>query len=288
MSLSPVLAERCKESKTVASKGATVEDVIALAPKGMAFSKRFLACQHISGCSSQESEPAESLGSAGTDSETASHVPRRGRISPPTNRKARGMPGASHRSPSGMPWTCIGTPTASCGISLPPRSQVLILSRMQSILEHACFRFARDSMQEILEETGWTCPELGELSVWVHYLKLGSDRLQCLGRERVQGRIHLSGLFYSVSQIRHAAVHRRTMDVEMLQTLIDDAVTFCAILGVPAALEALQTIQATTKEHVQDLSNQLLEVGKKLDEMLLSKQMAQFSLDGGEPFMLED
>lgn len=67
-------------------------------------------------------------------------------------------------------------------VYVPIRTQTLILTRIQAILEHACFSFAQEAMPDILEEMQWSCPEAGELNAWAFYFKKRWDTLQQLSR----------------------------------------------------------------------------------------------------------
>lgn len=160
-----------------------------------------------------------------------------------------------------IPWHNTNMPQKSIGDKVPVdkaypslRTQNLILSRMQTLLEYACFRFAEKSMPDILQSTGWTCPEAGELSVWVYhfYEKCKYRQLEEMNRHR-GSRISLSVLLNSVKKIRHDAVHRNPLDVKYLSLQMSHAVTFCQVLGVPDALHKLQSIQICAETQIRKL-----------------------------------
>jgi hypothetical protein len=74
------------------------------------------------------------------------------------------------------------------------------LAKMQEILEHACFDFARRYHPDILEKHKWTCADLAELHIMVKEL----SRRPILPpatflKEKIRD---------SICDIRHSAVHR--------------------------------------------------------------------------------
>jgi hypothetical protein len=125
---------------------------------------------------------------------------------------------------------------------------------MQTILEYACFRFAEKSMPDILQSTGWTCPEAGEISVWVYhfYERCKFRQLEEINRH-LRGQISLSVLLNSAKEIRHDAVHRNPLDVNYLSLQMSHAVTFCQVLGVSDALHKLQSIQLCAETQIRKL-----------------------------------
>jgi hypothetical protein len=123
----------------------------------------------------------------------------------------------------------------------PFRTQHLILKRMQTILEHACFDFAKENMPEILEVMQWDCPEAGELNIWVCQFGKKLDELE--RRARSKGvELSLKSVLGSIKQIRHLAVHRQLIHGDDLELLASHAVVFCTVLEVPDA-DALGTLQ---------------------------------------------
>ncbi|KAJ4256732.1 hypothetical protein NW762_008828 [Fusarium torreyae] len=139
-------------------------------------------------------------------------------------------------------------------VVLPLRTQHLILTRIQTILEHACFQFAQENMPDILVQNQWDCPEAGELNIWIHFLRGRSNELYDLGRSRV-GEFSLHAVFQSIIQIRHNAVHRNRIDVAYLSLLMRHAVIFCAILGVPDALDKIVKIQVSAQQEISKLGD---------------------------------
>ncbi|RBR18560.1 uncharacterized protein FIESC28_06015 [Fusarium coffeatum] len=140
-------------------------------------------------------------------------------------------------------------------IDPPHRTQILILSRMQRILEAACFEYAEDMMPNVLKEMGWTCPEAGELNIWACHLRKRTAILE--HRAAAYGiKIHISTILSSCVNIRHFAVHRKELHAAQLVQLTEHAVTLCTILGTPEHeyVYTLQRIRDAIKDQLSSLA----------------------------------
>ncbi|KAI1016776.1 hypothetical protein LB504_006936 [Fusarium proliferatum] len=206
-------------------------------------------------------------------------------------------------------------------VYVPIRTQTLILTRIQTILEHACFSFAQEAMPNVLEETEWPCPEAGELSVWAFQFRKHWEYLQQLSRCQGSGLV-LTSFLYSVKQIRNIAVHRQPITVDHLLMLMSHAINFCICLDVPKALDMIRKIRNFVDTQIQKLEDckknieqglstasqetsmtrlelwaceqQEMQVScekfekkrraifKKVENLLLSKEVACFTLEDGE------
>ncbi|PNP84914.1 hypothetical protein FNYG_01738 [Fusarium nygamai] len=139
-------------------------------------------------------------------------------------------------------------------VYVPIRTQTLMLTRIQAILEHACFSFAQEAMPGILEETKWSCPEAGELNAWAYHFKKHWEVLQQLSRCQGSGLV-LTSFLYSVKQIRNIAVHRQPITVDHLLMLMSHAINFCICLDVPKALDMIRKIRNSAETHIQKLED---------------------------------
>ncbi|KAF4995176.1 hypothetical protein FGRMN_5314 [Fusarium graminum] len=134
------------------------------------------------------------------------------------------------------------------------RTQNLILQRMQTILEYACFQFAQKSMPSLLQNSGWTCPEEAELSRWTYYFFKKQHYLQLNKLCRIRkSQYFLSAMLNSVKEVRHDAVHRNPLEVNYLSLQMSHAIAFCAVLEVPNALAKLQAIQTCAETQILKL-----------------------------------
>ncbi|CZR38963.1 uncharacterized protein FPRO_05845 [Fusarium proliferatum ET1] len=139
-------------------------------------------------------------------------------------------------------------------VYVPIRTQTLILTRIQAILEHACFSFAQEAMPNVLEETEWPCPEAGELSVWAFHFRKHWEYLQQLSRCQGSGLV-LTSFLYSVKQIRNIAVHRQPITVDHLLMLMSHAINFCICLDAPKALDMIRKIRSFVDTQIQKLED---------------------------------
>ena len=140
-------------------------------------------------------------------------------------------------------------------IGPPHRTQILILSRMQRILEAACFEYAEDMMPSVLEEMGWTCPEAGELNIWACHLRKKTAILEHRA-VAYSIKIDISTILNSCVNIRHSAVHRKELHAAQLVRLTEHAVALCTILGTPEHeyVHTLQRIRDAIKDQLSSLA----------------------------------
>lgn len=102
--------------------------------------------------------------------------------------------------------------------SLPFKLQHRILITLQSILENACYDFARKHYPEFLLRKGWDCPEAGELTHWTRGLVAEfRDSPTRVVREADRFPLALKG----IDEIRHSAVHRVPVSGKDIQRLIE-------------------------------------------------------------------
>ncbi|KAF4447343.1 ubiquinol-cytochrome-c reductase cytochrome c1 [Fusarium austroafricanum] len=181
--------------------------------------------------------------------------------------------------------TCISTPpfssappvsisTSPLQVHHPLRTQCLILTRIQNILEHACFHFAKNYMSDILWETGWTCPEAGELNIWTYHFKCRLNLLNHFGRARVDD-LNLPALLYHVRRIRNIGIHRERIPTDYLSLLMDQAIILCNVLRVPKAMDKIQKIRESSEAQIQELSVCKEKLEQELSLMTYDSDMPQ-------------
>lgn len=169
-------------------------------------------------------------------------------------------------------------------------TQHLVLKRMQTILEHACFDFARENMPEILAIMEWDCPEAGELDIWMRHL--GGKRfkeLEKLARSK-DVKIPLRLLMASMARLRNAAVHRDVVASRELTLLAGHAVQFCSVLQIPGsdALGILQTIRDSLETQLGALSGLKDEIDAELDNSLKEIARRRAELDALEESTIQE
>ncbi|KAH6966209.1 hypothetical protein EDB82DRAFT_561984 [Fusarium venenatum] len=148
-------------------------------------------------------------------------------------------------------------------VYLPLGPQTRLLSKIQTLLEHACFTYAEKHLPQLLDENDWDCPEAGELNVWMHHLAIHGLELHYLARDRgITER--LSSVMHSVENIRHDAVHRNRVEISRLAIYLDHAVDLCTVLGDQEDLNKLKAIRDETKAQIAPLQAAVLEAGKNI------------------------
>ncbi|KAB5516962.1 hypothetical protein GE09DRAFT_1159085 [Coniochaeta sp. 2T2.1] len=104
-------------------------------------------------------------------------------------------------------------------VYLPLRTQHHLLTKVQTLLERACFDFGQQHMQSVLQRYQWDCPEAAELNLWA------AEFLNSQKQFAKRGDVGkpLGELFHSVSDIRHTAVHRIRVSAKGIERFILDA-----------------------------------------------------------------
>ncbi|KAI8714699.1 hypothetical protein NCS52_01190300 [Fusarium sp. LHS14.1] len=158
------------------------------------------------------------------------------------------------------------TETSQLQVSLPLRIQNFILSRIQAILELACFDFAKEKMPKILESRKWRCPKAGELNLWVGEFnkRIASFKSNVNHPEGYE----ISKCFQIATHIRHYAVHRRHLSTTHLQSLINNAVGLCKILGNGQALAQIESIWGYAQAQISELESLKGEIILELESSL--------------------
>ncbi|RGP78022.1 ubiquinol-cytochrome-c reductase cytochrome c1 [Fusarium longipes] len=150
-------------------------------------------------------------------------------------------------------------------VCLPLPVQMSILSKMQNIMEHACYIFAQQHLPQILIKKGWDCPEAGELNLWMHNFGAGNNVQTLISLAQTYCiSVPVPALMESAKQIRHTAVHRNKVTVPHLVMLMDHAVAFGTILGVSDDLNKLTEIRSFAKMKITQLENATNEAGKDI------------------------
>ncbi|KAJ4088769.1 hypothetical protein NW756_007166 [Fusarium oxysporum] len=189
-------------------------------------------------------------------------------------------------------------------VYVPIRTQTLIFTRLQAILEHACFSFAQEAMPDILEETQWSCPEAGELNAWAFYFKKRWEILQQLSRCQEWPHPHLfsllsqTNLTYCCSPTAHhngPPVHA----LDMIRKIRDSAETQIQKLAdcKKNIEQGLSTVsheasmthmelwaheQQEMQEACKKFEKKRTAIFKKVQNLLLSREVACFTLEDNE------
>jgi hypothetical protein len=143
---------------------------------------------------------------------------------------------------------------------LPAKGQRRLLSKVQDVLEHACFRFAERAMPQELQKQGWDSSDCVELNCWMGIFR---SRESLFDDERVATLNKAYGeLLSSIAQIRHTAVHRLKITAGSVESFLTDAETLAALLCDENCARQLSRLRRETHSVVEEFgrNKDLLEV----------------------------
>lgn len=148
---------------------------------------------------------------------------------------------------------------------LPFWYQHRIMVQVQTTLEKACFNFASNNLEGVVQSNAWTCAEAIELNRWPkilleHQNKLDQKSQECGGNS-------LPDILTSIGQIRHAAVHRLPLPAKTALGLITDAEALAKILQDNASLEMISTMRQMISIATEDLEKTKNSLALRLGEI---------------------
>ena len=122
---------------------------------------------------------------------------------------------------------------------------------MQTLLERACYNFAKTTLRDLLAKEGWDYPESVELNQWSRIFlsnqdKFSTDALGELGKP-------LEELLDSIAQLRHTAVHRLRLSVKRIEQFMVDAECLGRLLQDDVCLRKLSRLRRETQLTVDEL-----------------------------------
>jgi len=182
--------------------------------------------------------------------------------------------------------TCVEPiyPTANRSNHMPPlypaylpfRTQHRVLTKVQLILEQACFEFAQQAMPEVLIRRQWDCPESAELDAWAkEFLK---HRSQFASKDTNIAN-PLDNLYRSIINIRHTVVHRLRVSAKEVEEFIHNAELLATLLGDKARLSLLTKLRQHTQSTIEELERNKHILSSKLVETLESITMQRAGLN---------
>lgn len=133
---------------------------------------------------------------------------------------------------------------------LPAKSQRRLLSKVQDILEDACYKFGKRTMTQELDKQGWDSPDCVELNVWMGMFK-SRENLFDTGKIAALSK-PFADLRSSIAQIRHTAVHRLQVTAGRVEILLADAETLAALLADEACARQLSRLRRETHSVVEE------------------------------------
>ncbi|EZF33081.1 hypothetical protein H109_03806 [Trichophyton interdigitale MR816] len=115
---------------------------------------------------------------------------------------------------------------ASTNLSHAPfQIQHLVLTKIQTLLEQACFDFASKWAPELISTEMWDCPEAIELSKWTLAMNKAIHKIP-INAFNTEDYPNISAILHSGYEIRNIAVHRKRISLRKLEDITQAAVLF--------------------------------------------------------------
>jgi len=172
-------------------------------------------------------------------------------------------------------------------IYIPFKTQHLVLSKAQSLLEECCYEFTAQWLPELLAQRHWDCAEAIELNKWTYVVvkRLGKLPSQAFARD---SDLSLAESLTSINKLRHSAVHRLPTTAKGISEMIRSAKRFASSLRDPIreqqfdelkdelegkirALELNKNFLETKLEgELQDIARQRRELDEKEKEAIVT------------------
>ncbi|KAI0805229.1 hypothetical protein GGR55DRAFT_285014 [Xylaria sp. FL0064] len=170
-------------------------------------------------------------------------------------------------------------------VYLPLRTQHRILTKVQSILEDACFEYGQRIIPEVLKKHQWDCSEAAELNLWARELLKRQnelfDKVDDTGKP-------IAKLLNSVANIRHTAVHRICISARGLEQLLLNAESFADLLGDTTRLKLLTEVRRNIQLTIEELERNKHLLTSKLRETFKNIAAQRAELDRIEAMALAD
>ncbi|KAF1844446.1 uncharacterized protein K460DRAFT_238546, partial [Cucurbitaria berberidis CBS 394.84] len=164
-----------------------------------------------------------------------------------------------------------GIPSASLyPVYLPFDVQHRILARVQHTLEKAFYIFAQKKLGGILQNEGWDCAEAVELNRWPRVLLVHKEEFDPGALADL--RTPLPDLLNSITQLRHATVHRLRLTANRAIQFINDAESLIELVQDDAYVHIISTIRRQTQLTIEEL-----ERNKDMLESRLAETRREFA-----------
>lgn len=136
-------------------------------------------------------------------------------------------------------------------VYLPFVIQHRLLVRVQRILERACYAFGQKRLGGVLQGEEWDCAEAVELNRWPRIFltyqdEFSADELKDLGRPFPE-------LLDSITQLRHAAVHRIRLSANSAIQFIIDAESLAKLLQDDVSINTISRLRRETQFTIEEL-----------------------------------
>ncbi|KAK7570250.1 hypothetical protein V3481_019612 [Fusarium oxysporum f. sp. vasinfectum] len=143
------------------------------------------------------------------------------------------------------------------------RSQHELMVDLQKYLERACYTYAREHMQDVLEEQCWDCAEAAQLSDWMQQFL---SRRSSFDTEADDDE--LMKLFESGIEIRNAAVRRHDMESDEMMELLVDAERLLGVLQVDKYQHLVRNLRVKVEKAANELIREKSQWQDRLEKKL--------------------
>ncbi|OJJ43168.1 hypothetical protein ASPZODRAFT_1230696 [Penicilliopsis zonata CBS 506.65] len=166
-------------------------------------------------------------------------------------------------------------------------AQHAILTVAQTLLEEACFAFAKKWMPNFLENHKWDCAAAIELSYWTNNI-LG-HWVHVLPRTAFNstGQTNLAAVFRATNELRHTAVHRVRVPAYHIGNLLQDAIKMLDALKDDSRKALLEDLHAELESKSEAMACQRMLVEESTQEELAEIRQQRAEMDRREQEILE-
>lgn len=144
------------------------------------------------------------------------------------------------------------------------RSQHLITTSIQRLLEESCFEFARQHFPQLLVKNEWNCPEAVELTKWTEIFSRHPAQTTAI-KEAAKKPPH--EIFDLLRELRHSAVHRLRRTAMGIERLAKNAQLFLEVLN--------DSFNSKKVSHLRQELRMAIEELKRNKDLLEGRLLAQ-------------
>ncbi|EZG05410.1 hypothetical protein H106_05127 [Trichophyton rubrum CBS 735.88] len=168
---------------------------------------------------------------------------------------------------------------ASTNLSHAPfQIQHLVLTKIQTLLEQACFDFASKWAPELISTEMWDCPEAIELSKWTLVLNKIIHKIP-INAFNAEEYPNIRAILHSGYEIRNIAVHRKRVSLQKLEDITQAAVLFLRAIRDNNRELQLSSVHAVMSVFMWSLESRRQIIEARFREELEEIQRVRKTLD---------
>ena len=173
------------------------------------------------------------------------------------------------------------------------RSQHLITTTLQVLLEESCYEYAQRHFPALLVRNGWDCPQAVELTEWTKVL------LRYPAQLTVATEKPLTEIFGLLCELRHSAVHRLRKTAVGIERLVENAQLFLGVLNDTYRSEKVALLRRELRLATEELKRnkdllegklhaEIKEIQAKRADLDMLEQAAKNAMVNGDLQCLND